>query len=1180
MTSFNAALSGSDYTLLRGGSYAGDYLITLCANRIVLAGQVDSALESTQAWAAFAYNNVTQGSYTDVEVGQVLIISSTNDITKAEFRGRIRSAPDASIIRCNESSQDFSIGAYFWVIDTFDVNYKLSRPDSAGTEFVDYNVAYTGPEPMVVGLRTAYVDYVDSGTGKMRVAFDVSSSYATVPSGSISSYQFTFAAGTYTVISGSLSSSAVTVDFDPGEQWGKLVITDSAGIAKTRHFYINAHDASNPPNLDFEGAQITGDLSRGWALTVPAFDGVDDLLRDTFCVVWRANEIYGGTAGELYPTNNIAFTGWFQREDDEARADQTASIVEDARFEFTGIGPRMARLTAQLLAITLSGSPSAWGELASATPWRAICHFLSRYTTVANLSDVDFSDKSDTFLFPAFSTQGGNVFNAVGGIAGQINALLETAPDGRIQINRNAEYLDSTQRSTLVTVGSFTTEDVVPPTTRTLEENRSIGKVDADGATYNSVTGQVTVFTARAPGIAQGEAAGSSTLGAQILTYNSNPFNVLDELRQRVGNAYEVGNNSETLSVEFPDGYAPIFIPSKGQLFAFTLAALTGSGVNRIVYTTATKWTLESVTIGRPGNGATSVRCNFRKLNRVGDLGDNTTLPPQNSLPDPAPDLGEPAFSYEDPDVMFPEAGLEPAEANPVQLLPPPGQALATNGQTVIASNGTNAWLLKNFIALKKPQAVDVTPSDLGSYTIKAVLFDPFSTSTSVGAYILASDGTNSAVWYTANVAAALPTWTKGADVSGVYTVMRACSAANTIAIYSPAATGGGTWSETFDFTASDGGFQTSSPAYIGTYTPGVGWEDAFDTGWRRIEIYRDFASSTITGASMHWSGVAGSQNDSSGTPDWQYSARITINSAIQAHASAWPTMSPSPIAFSGASLTTTRIILAMIASQDTLGTDKGGSGLITRLTVTGTGTNPFGGTSGGAVVRVSSTNGSSWTTGIDVGTSPGSVGGFDTQRAGANSFAASDGKVRRATTLGGAYSDYYAPTGGAQAACVIVPYYKWGSISTKNTNATHPDIVVGLTAADGSSRTLLWIEGGASPGTVHDITPVASYVFDSPNAITTSYGKYIATAGKVSSTYTLRTCKTLGGAGTWTNVATLTTPHFIRTRRNDGSVTRGKGQLYVTNGNAISYSGYWGGNGIFPRTMPASGVDSLDILG
>ena len=1172
MTSFNSALTSDQYTLLRSGGYAGDYLITLCQNRVVLAGQVDSPLASAQAWAAFVYNNVTEGSYTDVVVGQVLVIASTNDITKAEFRGRIRSAPDASIIYCNESSQDFSVGAYFWVLDTFDANYKLSRPDSLGTEFVDYNVAYTGPEPMVVGLRTAYVDYVDSGTGKMRVAFDVSSSYATVPSGSISSYQFTFAAGTYTVISGSLASSAVTVDFAPGEQWGKLVITDSAGITKTRHFYINAHDDSNPPNLGFGGAQITGDLNRGWALNIPAFAGVDDLLRDTFCVVWRANEIYAGTAGELYPTNNIAFVGWFQREDDEAQADQTASIVEDARFEFTGIGPRMARLTAQLLAITLSGSPSAWGELASATPWRAICHFLSRYTTVANLSDVDFSDKSDTFLFPAFSTQGGNVFNAVGGIAGQINALLETAPDGRIQINRNAEYLDSTQRTTLVTVGSFTSEDAVPPTTRSLEENRSIGKVDADGATYNSVTGQVTVFTARAPGIAQGEAAGSSTLGAQILTYNSNPFNVLDELRQRVGNAYEVGNNSETLSVEFPDGYAPIFVPSKGQLFAFTLSALTANGVNRIIYTTATKWTLESVTIGRPGNGATSVRCNFRKLNRVGDLGDNTTLPPQNALPDPIPDLGDPAFTYEDPDVLFPESGSELTDVNPAQLVPPPGTVLATNGSSLIASNGTNVWLLKNFLALTKPQAVDVTPSDLGSYTVKQVLFDPFSTSMAAGAFVLASDGTNSAVWYTANVAATLPDWSKGAVVTGVYTVIRATQTAGSILIFAPD-TAAGSSTQTFDFTASDGGWIANPDnGNQAVYLSGQGWStvdnvDGAAISRRIAAIKKVLPSTNVTAVSYTFnlnkgSYAAGADSaESIQIPVLSVVANVTNASASSGNGQT--------LSWSGSVSGATSVYVHAISSSGGFS----GSALITSASITST-------TTGGTAVRLSTDYGTTYGPEAAVGTGASGATGFDVQRAGANSFAACSGKVRRATTLGGAYSDYYSPSGSAQAAVVIVPYYKWGSTTVKNTNATNPDIVVGLNTADGSSRTLLWIEGGATPGTVHDITPTANYVFDAPNTITTSYGKYIATAGKVSSTYTLRACKTLGGAGTWTNVATLTTPHFLRTRRNDSSILRGKGQLYITDGNAISYSGYWGAHGIFPRTMPATGVTSFDILG
>jgi hypothetical protein len=1174
---FNAALSGSDYTLLRNKNYAGDYLITLCANRVVFAGQVNTDLSVLTTWAQFDYNTVTVGSYPDVAVGQTLLIGTTNDITKAEYRGRIRLPAASNAIFCSESSQNFSIGAYWWVIDTYDPQYKLSRPDNNGVEFVDYAVGYEGPEPMVIGLRLAYVDNVNSGTGKMRVAFDVSSSYATVPSGTISSYQFTFKASSYTVISGSLSSSAVTVDFDPGEQWGKLVITDSGGITKTRHFYIKAIDADNPADLGFDNCTITGDLNRGWVLSIPAFAGVDSVLRDTFCVVWRANEVYGGTAGQLYPANNIAFTGWLQREDVQAQADQTASITEDVRFEFTGIGPRMARLTAQLLAIRIAGSPAVWGELSTLTPWRAICHFLSRYTTVANLCDIDFSDKSDTFLFPAINTQGGNVFTAVSGMAGQIDALCETAPDGRIQFNRNAEFLDATQRSTLTTVANFTTDDLLAPAAKTQEQNRSVGIVDGDAATYNSVTGQVTVFTARAPGHAQGEAQGRSTLAGQILTYDSDPFAVLDELRLRVGQKYEIDNNSETLSTEHPDGYAPLFIPSKGQLYTFTLAALTANGVDRINYTTSQKWTLESVTLTRQGNGATGVRCQWRILNRVGDLGDNTTLVPENSIPDPAPDLGIPAFNFEDTDTLYPEDGWTAAEANPAQLIPPPGTVLATNGNSVIASNGTNAWLLKNFIALKVPQAVDVTPSDLGAYTIKQVLFDPFGTSTAQGAYILASDGTNSAVWYTPNVAAVSPVWTKGVVMTGVFTVIRACNAAGKVLVYAPDTTGGGSTTVNYDFTASDGGwtaFNDNGPQ--AAYVPGSGWSYADNTDGsgnhrRTATISHNYLSAAVTAIAFVYNLTKGNYEVGTATALFINSNGSSLQSV---QASSATNQTGATYGWTGSAAGNTQIDMGVVSSyQLHTPADFSGSCLITSAIVTFT-------TLGGAIVRYSSDYGESFAQEISVGSGASGATGFDTQRSGTNSFAACSGKIRRATTLGGAYSDYYAPTGSAQATCVIVPYYKWGSTTVKNTNATNPDIVVGLSAADGSSRTLLWIEGGATPGTVHDITPVASYVFDSSNAITTSYGKYIAAIGKVSGTYTLRVSKTLGGAGTWSNIATLTSPHFIRTRRNDGSAVRGKGQLYVTNGNAISYSGYWGANGIFPRTMPASGVDSFDILG
>ncbi len=1172
---FNAALSGPDYTLLRSTGYAGDYLITLCANTVLLHGTVQSDLTTPTSWAQFSYTLIS-GTYTDVDKDMVLIIGTVNDITKAEFRGRVRLAPSASVIYSSESSQDFTYGNWFWIISAFDPTYILSRPDASGNELVDYNLPYAGPQPMVLGLRTAYVDNVDSGTGKMRVAFDVSASYATVPSGTISSYQFTFKAGTYTVISGSLASSAVTVDFNPGEQWGKLVITDSGGVTKTRRFYIKAHDANNPPDLGFDNCTITGDLTRGWSLSVPAFAGVDSVLRDTFCVVWRANELYGGTAGQLYPTNNIAFVGWLQREDVQAQADQTASIVEDARFEFTGFGPRMARLTAQLLAIRISASPAVWGELATLTPWRAICHFLSHYTTIANLCDVDFSDKSDTFLFPTISTQGGNVFNAVGGIAGQIDALLETAPDGRIQFNRNAEYLTAAQRAALTAVAAFTTDDIISAA-KSQEQNRNVGKVDGDGATYNPATGQVTVFTARAPGHAQGEAGGSSTLSGQILTYNANPDNVRIELRQRVGSKYEIDNNSETLSTEHPDGYAPLFIPSKGQLFTFTLSALTANGVDRIDYTTADYWTLESVTITRQGNGATSVRNGWRKLNRVGDAADDTTLTPEVIADDPTPDLGVDAFPFQDPDVLFPEVGVDLSAVNPVQLAPPPGTVLATNGQTVIASNGTNAWLLKNFITLKKPIAVDVTPADLASYTIKQVLFDPFGTRTAQGAYILASDGVNSAVWWTANVAVPKPVWTKGVALAGVYTVIRAGNVAGSALIYSP----GNVTPTTvdYDFTASNQGFTLTpaaagyTPPTSGQYVAGVGWRTTLATGfgqtYRSVDVERDLgASQTITALSFTFDRSTGAAG-----------ANVVVEIGAGSTPGTWlvrafpgATGTNQVISWTG-SVSAQFIQFHTNTGQSGDGSDPGGECTLKAAHVEYA-------ANLNSKVAYSSTYGATFGAPVSVGASPGSVGGFDTQRAGANVFAAYTGKIARSTNSGTTFSDYYTITGGAQATCVIIPYFKWGSTTVRNTNAANPDIVVGLSAADGSSRTLLWIEGGATPGTVHDITPVASYVFDNPNSITTSYGTAIAVAGKVGTTYTLRTSKTLGGAGTWANIATLTTPHFIRTRRGDNSILRGKGQLYVQTGNTIDYSGFWGASGIWPRTLPAAGVDSMDILG
>lgn len=183
-------------------------------------------------------------------------------------------------------------------------------------------------------------------------------------------------------------------------------------------------------------------------------------------------------------------------------------------------------------------------------------------------------------------------------------------------------------------------------------------------------------------------------------------------------------------------------------------------------------------------------------------------------------------------------------------------------------------------------------------------------------------------------------------------------------------------------------------------------------------------------------------------------------------------------------------------------------------------------------------------------------------------------GKVRKATTLGGSYSDFISTT-GANPVCCVIPWYTRNSTSAKNTTGSTPDVVVALDAADSGGGTLYWVSGA---GTKTDITPTAGMTFDSANCVTTSFGTYIAAIGKVSGVYKLYT--SFNGGTSWTFRKNLTSPHFIRGRRKDSSALRAKGQLYLTNGDAIDYSGYWARNGTFARVLPSTGVLSFDILG
>jgi hypothetical protein len=214
-------------------------------------------------------------------------------------------------------------------------------------------------------------------------------------------------------------------------------------------------------------------------------------------------------------------------------------------------------------------------------------------------------------------------------------------------------------------------------------------------------------------------------------------------------------------------------------------------------------------------------------------------------------------------------------------------------------------------------------------------------------------------------------------------------------------------------------------------------------------------------------------------------------------------------------------------------------------------------------VVRFSSDYGETVGFAVTAGNSPGAVGGFDVQRSGSVSYAAVSGKVRKATTLGGAYSDWYSIPSG-EAACLVVPYFRRNS-TTRNTSVSNPDVLLATTTGK-----LYWIDGTAATAT--DISPSGVTAFSGSNCVTVSYGHHIACYGSVGGTVHLFT--STNGGSSWTDRGARTSPTFIRCRRNDTrAATSGtnKGQIFLMdNGNAY-YTSVWCATGPYIRYMPAA---------
>jgi hypothetical protein len=495
---------------------------------------------------------------------------------------------------------------------------------------------------------------------------------------------------------------------------------------------------------------------------------------------------------------------------------------------------------------------------------------------------------------------------------------------------------------------------------------------------------------------------------------------------------------------------------------------------------------------------------------------------------------------------------------------------------TVIAWDSTNSKcvLTKQFLKSANPSCRDVTPPDLGSFLVKHMLFDVLRSDGKAGAYLLASDGASSAVWYTADVGAGIPSWTRGALVSGSFTILRLTKTPGSVLIYGQSDS---TTTVNYDFALSSGGWTAlvnDDGFPLATYSSGVGWttvdhnRPAGQSAFRSATIERTFASLTLTAFSATYDLFS---------PTVFYGTSTDPGSSLIADStglvySAWPQSSGAgqSMSWTGSS-GVSRLQIDVKASIDTTPgppppSQYAGSAVITAASVTLTGT-------GNAIVALSTDHGATFAAPVTVGTAPAIPGGMDTQNGGTVSYAAAANQVKKATTLGGAYSN----SGAAIATStpfMIIPYYQWGSDTTKNTGSS-PHYLLGLSALVGGVS--LYRDDGTGSRT--DITPSITGtkgLFNSPNFATGWKGKRWAIVATFSGTPHLLTTTNISAAGGgWTDRGAIAGAGFAIIPRRAPRA----GQLYVNKaGGKISYSRDFGAT-LSDKQMALSVCSGLDVL-
>ena len=553
---------------------AGGWLYFLKPD-VVMRARVNMASVTYPAYE-ITYDTVTVGGYTDINIGQTILIGSTPGGYDLG-RTYLRASPTSSVLPIGRSSRGVNAGevnltdnAYITVLDTYEVWAKRQWVNDDNDEwYKDQDLNGTTPPTPLMHIGDlgglGHIGFADSGV--LSIDFDWSGSTLIAPGETWVDRNWYFVDGTPT--SGSTTTADPTVEFPVGKRWVRLYGEGSEGGLTYRRYLVVVLDPDDPDTVRFTNLTYRRE-AQGVVLRADVQERLDPSEYPPGTIVmYLAREVRGSEV-----TIVQRFAGWLDTDANVVQANELHTRVTTS-IRAVDVAGELAQLKSMASAVENEAAQTNWLHMVGANPERYIHRLLAFETTALTLCDLTLTGLTGSAAYPvmSFSTTGGKQYSTCDGLARAFGRRLTCDSQGRLLLAADPMRQNSGDRTT--TVQRDITENDYSSIKYNRRKRPAVGVLKSQNVVVSSgysstvITPFPDVYSV-APGEAAGQGPGDSSVARGVVQHQT-------ESNERVGHDYARLTTADSLyTVELAHGVDAGIEPA-----AMTWVRLSATSGNR-----------------------------------------------------------------------------------------------------------------------------------------------------------------------------------------------------------------------------------------------------------------------------------------------------------------------------------------------------------------------------------------------------------------------------------------------------------------------------------------------------------------------------------------------------------------------------------------------------------------------